>query len=155
MSEFISKLSLDIANNGKVDDVSLTAKIKDSSQDVNSTGVIRNLEQRYSELGLSIEIDNFYDFIDSNGDGVLNGESPYLHIDDTYRIFDHKISKQSIYFSANYTPEINIVSDDNFVKIISIDESKVVIELLENTGRQKAALLSCNLSLQMVMWLSS
>ncbi len=137
MSELISKLSLDIADNGVVDNASLANKIVESSKEVDSADVIRNLEERYKELGEEVTIDNFYDFIDSDGDGVLNGDKPYLFVDDSNYSFDYVASKQYIYFNSNYTPELNIVSDDNFVKVVSIEGAKVVVDLLENELKTK------------------
>ncbi|MFR9641755.1 MAG: hypothetical protein SNH41_06565 [Rikenellaceae bacterium] len=81
MSELVSKLAIDIADNGIVDNSTLTEKIIESSKQIDVPKIISNLEQRYSDLGESITIDNFYDFIDSDGDGVLNGSSPYLFVD--------------------------------------------------------------------------
>lgn len=135
MSELISKLSLDIADNGVVDNTSLTDKIIESSKEVNSAEVIRNLEQRYKDLGEEVTIDNFYDFIDSDGDGNLNGGSQYLFIDKSDYTFDYVASQQVIYFNSNYTPEVNVVSDDNFVKVVSVEGAKVVLDISSNEGQ--------------------
>ncbi len=136
MSELISKLSLDIADNGVIDNTALTDKIIESSQQVNVTNVIKNLEERYSELGESVTIDNFYDFIDSDGDGVLNGSSPYLFLDKDSYTFGYEGSQQAISFFSNYTPTIDIINyDDTFASVVSVTGKEVVLELAENTGR--------------------
>lgn len=136
MSELIAKLSLDIADNGIVDNSSLTDKIVESSKQINVAEIIRNLEQRYSDLGIEVTIDNFYDFIDSDADGVLNGSSPYLFVDQSSYIVDYVNSRQVIYFSSNYTPTLHILSDESFAEIVSIDGSKVTLEFAENLGKQ-------------------
>lgn len=137
MSELISKLSLDIADNGIVDNTTLTDKIVESSKGINSAEIIRNLEERYSDLGEKVTIDNFYDFIDSDGDGVLNGGNPYLFIDKSDYTYDYVTSQQAVYFNSNYTPEVNIVSDDSFIKVVSIEGAKVILELSANDGMTK------------------
>ncbi len=137
MSELISMLSLDLAEDGVVDDKSLNDKIVESAKEVNSAEVIHNLEERYKVLGEEVTIDNFYDFIDSDGDGVLNGGNPHLSIDKSSYTFDYGASREAIYFNANYTPEVKIVGDDNFISVASVEGSKVVLDLSENKGLTK------------------
>ncbi len=76
MSELISKISLDIADNGLIDSENIKEAIIKNAKYVNSEDVIRHLVNRYKDLGFNIEIDDFNDFIDSDGNGILNGDEP-------------------------------------------------------------------------------
>lgn len=73
LSELISKLSLDIKEDGVVDDSGITEKLKESGKSLNLEQIRLNLEQRYSGLGLTnVIIPPFEDYVDSDGDTLIN-----------------------------------------------------------------------------------
>ncbi|MFR9533072.1 MAG: InlB B-repeat-containing protein [Rikenellaceae bacterium] len=63
MSELISRLSLDIADNGVVDTQTLIDSFLESSVQVNCDAVCENLENKYNEAGYNISINNFVDYL--------------------------------------------------------------------------------------------
>ena len=80
LSEFISKVANDIQDNGILDAQSLKDAITTSSSHINNVIVQENLRKRFEEIGMSnISIPDFYAYLDSNGDGELNGDKPYVN----------------------------------------------------------------------------
>ncbi|MDP7038305.1 MAG: hypothetical protein QGI45_04050, partial [Myxococcota bacterium] len=73
LSELISKITTDIKEDGSLDNADRIAELKANAQALDLEAVRTNLQERYNDLGLSIDIPEFEDFVDSDGDGVRNG----------------------------------------------------------------------------------
>ncbi len=72
LSELISKLGQDLREDGDIDDAAFIETLKNSAATLDLDQVRVNLSSRYSDLGLDITVPAFEDFIDSDGDNVIN-----------------------------------------------------------------------------------
>ncbi|MCT4601182.1 MAG: LamG domain-containing protein [Marinifilaceae bacterium] len=72
LSEFISKIKDNIQDSGKLTDKTLINAINYNSQTLHLKEVLNNLKLRYHKLNLDVEIPYFENFIDSDGDGIIN-----------------------------------------------------------------------------------
>ncbi|MHA1890945.1 MAG: outer membrane protein assembly factor BamB family protein [Promethearchaeota archaeon] len=70
LSEFISKISADIKVDGILNN--FVNDINCNSMALNLTKIRMNLEDRYSTLGLNIDVPDFEDYVSSDGDDVIN-----------------------------------------------------------------------------------
>ncbi len=73
LSEIISKINLDIKEDGTLDNSTYIDEIKNNSMNLNLDAVRANLGNRYKSLGLTVTIPGFEAYVDSDGDGILNG----------------------------------------------------------------------------------
>lgn len=74
MSELIAKLANDLADDGVVGAEALKEKLTNSARKVKPTEVVNNLQSRYAELGVEVEIVDFSQFVDFDGDGVVGND---------------------------------------------------------------------------------
>ncbi|HRZ80644.1 MAG TPA: hypothetical protein P5044_11605, partial [bacterium] len=72
LSELISKIAQDIKLDGKLDASGQIEEIKQNGMALDLAAVRTNLEARYEDLGLVLTIPKFEDFVDSDGDGLIN-----------------------------------------------------------------------------------
>ena len=72
LSELISKIAQDIKLDGKLDAKGQIEEIKENGKALDLAAVRTNLEARYEDLGLALTIPKFEDFVDSDGDGLIN-----------------------------------------------------------------------------------
>ena len=80
LSELISKISLDIKEDGIINDQNITQTILNNGKIVNLATIRKNIEDRYTSLGLTVDIPKFEDYIDSDGDGILNKDDSDQYI---------------------------------------------------------------------------
>lgn len=73
LQEFLSKLGQDFKDNGKIDDENLIQKVKDNSAQLDLTQIRENLENRYLNIESIASIPSFENFIDTDGNGQING----------------------------------------------------------------------------------
>lgn len=73
LQEILSDIETDLQNNGTIDQEILKNKIITSSQNIDLNNVRKNLESRYLELDSVASIPSFENFIDNDGDGIING----------------------------------------------------------------------------------
>jgi len=73
LSELISKITQDIKTDGTLDNEAQRAKIVEGGTALDLAAVRTNIEDRYTDLGLTdLTIPLFEDFVDSDGDGLIN-----------------------------------------------------------------------------------
>lgn len=72
LSELVSKINLDIEYDGSLDSTTIIDSIKSTSATLSPSQIKSNLQDRFGNLGVSVEIGTFEDYIDSDGDGVIN-----------------------------------------------------------------------------------
>lgn len=83
LSEFIIKIAGDIEEDGLINNDELKLKIRNNSKLLEPNKIRQNLIKRFNELGINVEIPEFNDFIDSDGDGVINineSSKPYFKL---------------------------------------------------------------------------
>ena len=119
LSELISKLSSDIKIDGIINNEILSTKILTNSTKVNSDSIIKHLTNRYSELGLNIEIPDLNAFLDQDGDNIVNSYdfkliSPTNSIIDTKPLFKWEEPERG----ENQKYKFQISIDESFENII-------------------------------------
>ena len=72
LSELISKITQDLKDDGILNGQTQKDMIRGKSMSLDLAAVRTNLEKRYSDLGLTLTIPKFEDFVDSDGDGIIN-----------------------------------------------------------------------------------
>ncbi len=72
LSEMISKISQDIKTDGTLDNGAFVNAITESNINLNLSQIRDNLFKRYESLGLTIDVPKFEDYVDSDGDTVIN-----------------------------------------------------------------------------------
>jgi hypothetical protein len=72
LSELLAKIIDDIKGDGTLDDPTVRATLAAHSQALDSKAIRANLQKRYQDLGLVVTIPNFEDYLDDDGDGVVN-----------------------------------------------------------------------------------
>ena len=73
-TEFISKFSTDFANNGQIDNATLREEIKKGQENAHPSEVVERMKKFYANKGVDIQCNDFSEYIDFNGDGVINDE---------------------------------------------------------------------------------
>lgn len=85
LSELIAKVSNDIRDNGSITRPELQNAIREGNIYADPENIRRNLIERYAEAGAeNVHVPDFYNYIDSDGDGQLNGAKPYVVLSDIY-----------------------------------------------------------------------
>lgn len=136
LTEFISKVANDISDNGTLDTQALKDAILASSSAVDPIEVRKNLIERYNTLGHSnIEIPDFYDYLDSDGDGKLNGDTPYLRLDTDYYEVSAQNQSLEILYASNTNLTFDIPSGNNWLRKDTgkSTNNKLVLTIDQNT----------------------
>lgn len=71
-SEFIAKFSNDIEKDGTIDNSQLKETIKKDQENCHPSQIKKKMEEYYQSKGSNVAIGNFSQFIDFNGDGVID-----------------------------------------------------------------------------------
>ena len=72
LSELLANLITDIREDGTLDSETTAGKLRTQAMGLDLPAIRKHLEARYEELGVSAIIPNFEQYIDSDGDGILN-----------------------------------------------------------------------------------
>lgn len=123
LSELINKISLDIEQDGTIDNADHTNVIRQNSIDLNMEEVRLNLANRYNSLGLTVSIPVFEDYIDSDGDSLLNKF-------DTRIVFNNieRAKPDSVYVSNNIAIKL---PRDSTSCLASIDKGSLIINNIQ------------------------
>ena len=109
LSELVANIITDLREDGKLDSETNQTRIKQQAISLNLPQVRQHLEQRYEELGEAATIPNFEQYIDSDGDGILNKDE-----DDTPNDFS---------FETQVDVAVNDTITSNSITISGIKES--------------------------------
>lgn len=111
-TEFTSKFSTDFADNGKIDNADIREAIKKGQEDAHPKEVIDRMKEFYDDKGVDFQCDDFSQYIDFNGDGV---------IDD-----DDEEGGEAV------TPEDQIVTDHvyNYLPILKFTANQLTIQAI-------------------------
>lgn len=71
-SEFIAKFSNDLEKDGTIDNSQLKETIKKGQENCHPSQIKKKMEEYYQSKGSNVAIGNFSQFIDFNGDGVID-----------------------------------------------------------------------------------
>ncbi len=73
LQTLIGDIALDIESDGILDDPVIKATLLANSQAIDMDAIKSNVESYYAANGVNITIDEYVNYIDSDGDGLLNG----------------------------------------------------------------------------------
>ncbi|MEQ9303280.1 MAG: hypothetical protein RJQ14_05135, partial [Marinoscillum sp.] len=118
LSELLANISTDIREDGAINSQATLNKIKQQGKAINLLQVRNNLEQRYEEIGVKATIPNFEQYIDSDGDGILNKDE-----DDTPEPFE---------FSTQVDVAVNDTLASNTVTISGIKDGGIAVSSVSN-----------------------
>lgn len=76
LSQMISTISSDLSSSGTLSNANYIQGIKTVQQKVLSSQIGNNLVNRYAQLGQSITLPNFKEYLDCDGNGILNKYEP-------------------------------------------------------------------------------
>ena len=111
LSELLANFITDIREDGVLDSKSTREKIRINAMLLKPSDIRQHLEDRYEELGVSAVVPNFEQYIDSDGDGLLNKDE-----DDTPDEF-------------TFEPQTDVAIDTTIVS------NEIVISGLKETGK--------------------
>lgn len=139
LSEFISKVANDIQDNGILDAQSLKDAITTSSSHINNVIVQENLRKRFEEIGMSnISIPDFYAYLDSNGDGELNGDKPYVNFTESTILIRAGVSTYTLEWTANFMPKVVLPEGCDWITITECTQEKLVFTLTKAEYNRQA-----------------
>ncbi|MEM9675473.1 MAG: hypothetical protein AAF992_22970 [Bacteroidota bacterium] len=72
LSELLGNLITDLREDGTLNSETIKTKIEEQAKVLDLLQIRKNLEARYAEMGVEATIPNFEQYIDSDGDGILN-----------------------------------------------------------------------------------
>lgn len=112
LSELIAKTANDIRNNGRITQPALQAAVRDGHTSADPEWVRRNLIRRYEQIGTpGVHIPDFYSYVDSDGDGKLNGAEPYILLE------NDKVTL----LGRGDTADVSIHTNIEWESVISVD----------------------------------
>ncbi|HSW61197.1 MAG TPA: DUF1566 domain-containing protein [bacterium] len=128
LSELISKIAQDIKLDGKLDAKGQIEEIIENGVALDLAVVRTNLEARYEDLGLALTIPKFEDFVDSDGDGLINR---YDLTKDFEAVTEADLEKEYI------SNEITVVLPPNYAEApITTDKGILVINSEEKSNSE-------------------
>lgn len=131
LSELISKIYQDIKLDGKLDASGQIEEIIENGIALDLVAVRTNLEARYEDLGLTLTIPKFEDFVDSDGDTLINR---YDFTADFTSVTDADLNKD---YTSN---EITVVLPPEITEATATtDKGILVINSEEKSNSEKVA----------------
>ena len=115
LSELLADITSDIQEDGKLDSEILKEKLKKNAISLNLGNIRQYVQQRYVELGVEAHIPAFEQYVDSDGDGILNKEE-----DDTPDDFVFETQQHVATNIAVTSNEINVtgIREDGFTTAV-------------------------------------
>lgn len=141
LSELIAKVANDIEDNGVLDAQNLKESITLSFASINNNQVQKNLYERFVALGMTdVSIPDFYGYLDSDGDGVLNNKKPYVNCPETYVLIRTGVTTYTLNWASNCLPKVKLPDGCDWIHIVECTSEKLQITLDETTYNRKALL---------------
>lgn len=141
LSEFIAKVANDIEDNGILDAQNLKESITHSAASIDNNQVQKNLYERFVALGMKdISIPDFYGYLDSDGDGVLNNKKPYVNCPESYVLIRTGVTTYTLNWASNCLPKVKLSDGCDWIHIVECTSEKLQITLDETTYNRQALL---------------
>ena len=142
LSELIAKISSEMQNTGALGKSDLSEQIRQGGIGLDYEQIRSNLIARYEQLGQhGYEIPNFEDFMDINGNGVIDREDQWLLVSDAQYQVPQCGGDYSVSVEYNVAYEISIEDGCDWLVISSGGDTKAylesadyVISVSENSG---------------------
>lgn len=94
-SELISKFSTDFARNGTITDINIRQEIQSGQYNINPKSIVKKMKEHYTRKGVTISIEDFSQYVDRNGDGVLDENDAF-----TEAIPDDQLTEEDFFQDA-------------------------------------------------------
>jgi hypothetical protein len=121
LSELVANIMTDLREDGELNSESNQKKIREQSMFLDLPQIRSNLEQRYEEMGVEAIIPNFEQYIDSDGDGILNKDDDNLPDEFVFAAIENA-ERNKIYLS-----ELIKVSGLPYPAIAQISEGELIV----------------------------
>ncbi|MDF9799559.1 N-acetylneuraminic acid mutarotase [Catalinimonas alkaloidigena] len=118
LSELLANLITDLKEDGVLNSETTKTKLREQAMSLNLPQIRAHLEKRYADMGVEASIPNFEQYIDSDGDGILNKDE-----DDTPEDFT---------FTLQNDVAINTKVISNAVKISGLKEGGTADAVVQN-----------------------
>nr|WKN35327.1 kelch repeat-containing protein [Tunicatimonas sp. TK19036] len=86
LSELVANIMTDLREDGLLDSQTNKDQIREQAMQLDLPQIRTNLEQRYKALGMQATIPNFEQYVDSDGDGILNKDEDDTPVDFSFKI---------------------------------------------------------------------
>lgn len=141
LSELIAKIANDIRDNGRITQPELQASIRTSSMQIDPDQVRKNLVGRYSSLGMDdVPVSDFYDYVDSDGDGQINGMKPYVLLTDRLIEIDCDAKSIAVGVRSNREWEVVIAAELPWIRRnAETAPDRLVLDADPNPGMPRSA----------------
>lgn len=141
LTELIAKITADIQADGTLNEESLKRDLAESAARLNNLRIQANLRKRYEKLGMKdVAVPDFYGYLDSDGDGVLNNKKPYLMLEKTALTWEAEQVADTLLWSANFVPVVSIPSGTDWIQITECTEERLIFTLTKAVYHREAVL---------------
>jgi len=129
VNALIGDIANDIKTDGTLDDQTLILELANNAKNVALTAIKNNVESYYASLGLNITLTKYIDYIDSDGDGIIN-----LSDDNTPDTFSFSTSSGVEPGSNNTSNEITVsgLTDGGTARTL-LDNGTLIVNDIELT----------------------
>ena len=122
-SELISKFSTDFARNGTITDTNIRQEIQSGQYNINPKNIVKKMKEHYTKKGVTISIEDFSQYVDRNGDGVLDKNDEFTEV-----IPDDELTEEEIFQSAT---TIQNALYGIYVKLVDFTTLQLTVEAIK------------------------
>ena len=129
LSELIAKISSELQNTGTLGKSDLAEQIRVGGMGLDYKQIASNLEGRYSQLGLSgYVIPPFEDFLDINGNGVIDRDDQWLLVSDAQYSVPQSGGEYSLTVEYNVDYDVTVEEGCDWISVSSGAGTKAYLE---------------------------
>ena len=143
LSELIAKISSEMQNTGTLGKSDLSEQIRQGGIGLDYEQIRSNLIARYEQLGQhGYEIPNFEDFMDINGNGVIDRDDQWLLVSDAQYQVPQSGGEYSVTVEYNVDYEVTVEDGCDWISVSSADATKAYLESVTVYVVQDGAMFS-------------
>ncbi|HIR95513.1 MAG TPA: leucine-rich repeat protein [Candidatus Coprenecus stercorigallinarum] len=129
LSELIAKISSELQNTGTLGKSDLAEQIRTGGMGLDYRQIASNLEARYSQLGLrGYVIPPFEDFLDINGNGVIDRDDQWLLVSDAQYSVPQSGGEYSLTVEHNVDYDVTVEEGCDWISVSSGAGTKAYLE---------------------------
>ena len=129
LSELIAKISSEMQNTGTLGKSDLSEQIRQGGIGLDYVQIRSNLIARYEQLGQhGYEIPNFEDFMDINGNWVIDRDDQWLLVSDAQYQVPQSGGEYSVTVEYNVDYEVTVEDGCDWISVSSADATKAYLE---------------------------
>ena len=121
-SELISKFSTDFARNGTITDTNIRQEMQSGQYNINPKSIVKKMKEHYTRKGVTISIEDFSQYVDRNGDGVLDENDAFTEV-----IPDDQLTEENIFQDAT---TIQNALDGIYAKLVDFTTLQLTVEAI-------------------------